>query len=365
MSRDPLRILITDDSAVYRSIVARCLEEIEGTEVVGKVGNGLEALKAIESVHPDLVLLDVEMPEMDGIQTLQTLSALHPDIGVVMVSSVDPRVATTTMKALELGAFDFVAKPTVKRGLSGAELLRPPLERVIQAFARSRAGAMPAMGTETPGATRSGAKGAAGGAGAAGREPTVPAVIGIGVSTGGPKTLKELLPTLPRNHTAPILVVQHLPEGFSSSLVETLSRDSPIPVHEAADGQVPRGGHVYIAPGGQHLVVGGTRFQPVLHLTQEEPVRFCRPSVDVLFRSLSEVYGPSVLSIVLTGMGSDGLEGVRAVRAAGGYSLCQDRESCIVYGMPKAVVEAGEADEVLPLDRIGSRVASIAARGAA
>ncbi len=341
-----LKILIVDDSAIYRSLIAGCVREIPDLHCVGLAHEGREAVAKARLLRPDLILLDVEMPVLSGLEAIPQLRAVAPDAGIIMISSLTTEGANVTMEALQAGAFDFVTKPRVKAGEDGFAALREPLRAVVAAFRegrlqRSRPAKLPPRPRERC------------------KTPVID-VVAIGVSTGGPSALAELIPNLPPDLRVPVLVVQHMPARFTPSLAASLARRSKLRVLEAEDGRPLRAGEVLVAPGGRHLTISAANSEPFVRLTQSEPVNSFRPSVDVLFASLADSHPGRSLCLVMTGMGADGLAGVKKVRARGGWCIAQDQASCAVYGMPRSVVEAGQADEVLGLADLPARVAEIA-----
>jgi two-component system chemotaxis response regulator CheB len=341
-----LKVLVVDDSAIYRSLVQGCLRELPDLRCVGTAHDGSDAIAKAAELGPDLILLDVEMPVMGGLAAIPRLRKVVPDAGIIMISSLTTEGANVTVEALHAGAFDFVTKPQVKAGEDGFAALREPLREAIAAFRESRAPrARPAQPAPRPRER--------------GKAPVIDA-IAIGVSTGGPSALAELLPKLPADLRVPILIVQHMPARFTGSLADSLDKRARLRVLEAEDGRPLRGGEVLIAPGGKHLTVSAASAEPCARLTQTDPVNSFRPSVDVLFSSLAESLPGRVLCLVMTGMGADGLEGVKRVRARGGWCIAQDQASCAVYGMPRSVIEAGQADEVIGLEELPARIAEIA-----
>lgn len=342
---DTLDVLVVDDSAIYRSLVQGCLREIPGVLCVGSAPDGRKAIEMAAELSPDVVLLDIEMPILDGVAALPDLQRAAPEAGIIMVSSLTTHGADVTMSALQGGAFDFVTKPKVRAGEDGFAALRAPLARAIAAFRESRRG-WGARQQFATGATPV-------------KVPEVDIVV-IGVSTGGPSALAQLVPRLPGELAVPVLVVQHMPPRFTASLADSLDRKSGLRVREADEGRVPGAGEVLIAPGGKHLLVQSGP-EPWLAFSDGEPVNSFKPSVDVLFESAAAAYAGRVLCVVMTGMGADGLVGVRAVRNGGGYCLAQDQASCAVYGMPRAVVEGGQADEVVSLGTLAARIEEIVA----
>jgi two-component system chemotaxis response regulator CheB len=343
---EQLKVLVVDDSAIYRSLVQGCLRDMPELRCVGTAHDGKDAIAKTEELRPDLILLDVEMPVMGGVDAIPRLRKIVPDAGIIMVSSLTTDGANVTMDALQAGAFDFVTKPQVKAGEDGFAALREPLAAVIAAFRegrlqRSRPAKVPPRAKERS------------------KTPVID-VVAIGVSTGGPSALAELVPKLPADLRVPILIVQHMPARFTASLATSLDRRSKLRVFEAEEGRPLRGGEVLVAPGGKHLTVSAVNSEPFVKLTTTKPVSSFRPSVDVLFSSIADAMPGRALCLVMTGMGADGLEGVKAVRARGGWCIAQDQTSCAVYGMPRSVIEAGEADEVIALDAIPARIVEIA-----
>ena len=343
---EQLKVLIVDDSAIYRSLVQGCLREMPDIKCVGTAGDGKDAIAKAGELRPDLILLDVEMPVMGGVEAMPKLRQLLPDAGIIMVSSLTTNGANITMDALQAGAFDFVTKPQVKAGEDGFAALREPLTTVMNAFREGRI--QRARPTLAPKPAK-----------ARGKVPVID-VVAIGCSTGGPSALAELIPKLPAELRVPVLIVQHMPARFTASLATSLDRRSKLRVREAEEGRPLRAGEVLVAPGGKHLEVGANDSEPFARLTNNKPVNSFRPSVDVLFKSLAESMPGRALCVVMTGMGADGLDGVRSVRQRGGWCIAQDQASCAVYGMPRSVIEGGEADEVVALDDLPARVQEIA-----
>lgn len=356
---EPLKVMIVDDTITYRSILRGVMESIPGTQVVETAHNGKNALLKLNTTSIDLILLDIEMPEMDGLETLEVLKGDHPEIGVIMVSGTNRSSADSTIKALQLGALDFIQKPEEESiGHSKEELLRK-LQPVIRHFLARRGSRISRVDNLSLAPTKS---------------PTtshiLPGVIAkklknrfdvlvIGVSTGGPNALTELLPALPADLNIPVLIVQHMPPVFTESLAKSLNQKSKLNVKEAAQAETVLPNTVYIAPGGKHMTVLRQNEQVKIVLNEDPPENSCRPAVDVLFRSVARTYGSSVLSVVMTGMGSDGALGVKFLKQTGCYSLIQSEETCVVYGMPKAVQELKLADESIPLSQLASRIVAL------
>jgi two-component system chemotaxis response regulator CheB len=338
-----IRVLVVDDSVVIRRLVCHALEEDSGLEVVGVASNGSIALTRIPQLNPDVITLDIEMPEMDGLEMLKILRREKRTLPVVMFSTMTERGASATLEALSLGADDYVTKASNAGSLdvSMANLRQQLIPKIRQFFrtaqapvsrpvvARTRP-ADPATGTAKSGNSR-------------------PRAVAIGVSTGGPAALAQLMPQFPRDLDVPVFVVQHMPPLFTRLLAERLATLTPLGIAEAVDGEKPLPGRIYVAPGDQHMRVVGSALYPQIALDQSPPLNSCRPAVDALFSSLADVYGADVIAAVLTGMGQDGLRGAEQLAARGARILAQDEATSVVWGMPGAVVHAGLADEVLPL----------------
>jgi two-component system chemotaxis response regulator CheB len=348
-----IRILVVDDAVVIRRLVSEELNNDPELEVVGTAPNGKIALAKLPQLNPDLVILDVEMPEMDGLQTLAELRKTYPRLPVIMFSAHTERGAEATLDALALGATDYFTKPTSEGGLAASlEVIRRELVPAIKTLCASAA--RPARPAERP---RPAAVSSTGqGPRCVRRAPGSVQVLAIGASTGGPNALAEVFAGLPADFPVPIVIVQHMPPMFTRLLAERLSARFPIRFQEGASGSVLRPGHAWIAPGDHHMIVvrDGTQVRLLVH--QDPPENSCRPAVDVLFRSVASAFGAGTLAVVLTGMGQDGLRGCEAVREAGGQVLVQDEATSVVWGMPGYVARANLADRVLPLSVIGDEI---------
>jgi two-component system chemotaxis response regulator CheB len=355
-SRRP-QILIVDDSIVMRSVLRSVIGAETGLEVAATAADGESALRAVENLRPDLVLLDVEMPVMDGLATLRELRARGYKMPVIMCSSLTQRGASVTIEALAGGATDYVAKPSGQSSREAAiQTLAQELIPKIHALT-VHPHALP------PGATHPAPMLPLAPPFTAQPVSSIPRVLAIGVSTGGPAALDVLLSVLPADFPLPVVIVQHMPELFTKLLAKQLSLKCRLRVRESAEGDAVRAGTVYIARGNWHLEVrpaSRAGFPATLHLNQGPLENHCRPSVDALFRSATAVYGAGVLAVVLTGMGSDGLIGCRIVREHGGSVLVQDQATSAVWGMPGAVAHAGLAHKVLPLNAIGLEILRMA-----
>jgi two-component system chemotaxis response regulator CheB len=332
-----IRVLVVDDSAFVRKAVERMLGTVDDIEVVGFAADGEEGLAKARELQPDVVTLDVKMPRLGGLETLERLMAEQP-VPVLLMSTLTQEGAEVTLRGLELGAMDFVDKSSVQpmSMLSLAEELVSKIRALGGARVRAR-----------PHPSRVHAEGAV----------AAPAeCIVIAASTGGPTALQAVVAGLPAGFRAAVLVVQHIPRGFTKSLAERLDARSAIPVREAQDGETLEPGRVLIAPAGIHTKVVRRRNGVVVVLDEEPRDTLHRPSADVLMASAAEVFGPLAVGVVLTGMGADGTEGLRAIREKGGLTLAESEETCVIFGMPKAAADAGVVHRVVPLDRVAGEI---------
>jgi two-component system, chemotaxis family, protein-glutamate methylesterase/glutaminase len=356
-SMGKIRVLVVDDAVVVRRMVSDVIAADADLEVAGTAANGRIALAKIPQVNPDIITLDMEMPDMDGLQTLTAIRKLYPRLPVIMFSTVTQRGAATTIDALRLGANDYVTKPANAGSVTeGLQCLRDQLIPKVKLWCSraSRSESLPlrpgnSFERQAPPKSLT--------------QPSQVKIVAIGVSTGGPNALSALLPALPGDLPVPILIVQHMPPVFTHLLAERLGSQSKLRVGEGIPGEEIRAGHVYVAPGNYHMIV--KRSETTMHIQthQETPENSCRPAVDVLFRSVVESYGSGTLGIILTGMGQDGLRGCERIREAGGQILAQDEASSVVWGMPGFVVRAGLADRVLPLNEIAAELVRRVRRG--
>lgn len=359
---DKIKILVVDDSITYRQILLTVIEQITDAVCVGTAASGQIALRKIPVLKPDLVLLDVVMPDMDGVATLQKIREDFPAVQAIMISSFDMNNAKQTLKSLQIGALDFIAKPKTtnpEQGINELAKYLQPFINLIQtkkyaSFTHQRQFSSPATITPSD----------------AGIKQDKPLnrpeirckydLIVIGVSTGGPKALDELIPKLNASLPCPVIIVQHMPALFTESLANKLNDSTALQVCEIKGGERLVKGHIYIAQGGKHAVIrehadGGF----YLAINETPPVNNCRPSVDVLFRSVATIFKGRVLAIIMTGMGRDGTEGVRMLKRNACKCIIQDEASSIVWGMPGSVFEAGLADEVIPLNQLGARISAL------
>lgn len=346
-----IRVMVVDDSVVIRRLVTHALEQEPMVEVVGAASNGLIALQRIPQFNPDVLTLDIEMPEMNGLELLQRVRCDYPELRVIMFSTLTERGAAITLEALTLGADDYVAKASNEGSLDRSmarlkEELVPKIKQFFHFANQNSAAARPAptqvAATPPPGYGIAFAPGL----------KVRPKVVVVGVSTGGPTALGTILPLLPASFRLPVLVVQHMPPLFTRLLAERLHSTCRLPVEEARMGAPVTAGKILLAPGDFHLKVASNSSGIHVHLDQSPPQCSCRPAVDSLFTSVGEVYGGAAIAVILTGMGQDGLRGAETLKAQGATVLAQDEASSVVWGMPGAVVNAGLADRVLPLDQV-------------
>jgi two-component system, chemotaxis family, protein-glutamate methylesterase/glutaminase len=342
-----IRALVVDDSAFMRKAISMMLESDPGITVVDTARDGLEAIEKVAALKPDIVTMDVEMPRMDGLTAVRRIMQTMP-VPILMISSLTREGAEVTIQALAAGALDFIPKKNSTVSLAINQIREDLLTKVHAITSRRPAPSRPrAEARREAGAVQPGRFDA----------------LVIGTSTGGPFALQQVLPALPAEFPLPVLVVQHMPPHFTRSLAERLDSLSPLNVKEASDGDVVRPGHVFIAQGGVHMHLD-RKGSDVRIRTSDEPETLHRPSVDVMFSSAAKAFERPLLAVVMTGMGRDGLDGCRAIKEKGGYLVAQDEASCVVYGMPRAVAEAGLVDLVRPLTDIAGTIAPAGLRTA-
>jgi two-component system chemotaxis response regulator CheB len=350
VNADPIRVLVVDDSAVVRGLLTRALSADASIVVAGTAHNGKVALDWLQKNPAEVVVLDVEMPVLDGLETLQQLRVQFPRIAVVMASSLTVRGAEITLRAMALGAAGCIAKPQSSS-----------MQDSIQQVVRELVPLVKALGhkpTATTGSSRPVRREAAA------VVPVPPRVVVIGTSTGGPNALMAVLGAIPPDFPLPILIVQHMPPTFTPILARHLEQASRRKCREGVEGEVVQPGTTYVAPGGFHMEVARHESDLSIRITQGPPECFCRPSVNPLFRSVAVTCGRAVLAVILTGMGEDGLEGSRKLVDAGGHLIAQDEASSVVWGMPGAVVHAGLAHQILPLPQIAPAIVRYCLQGA-
>ena len=337
-------VLIIDDSAVVRGLVARWIEADPRFDLAATCADGERGVRRASELQPDLIILDIEMPRMDGLTALPLILKAAPRSRVIMASTLTRKGAEVTMRALSLGAADYAPKPQAGR-VAGADAYRTDLLNKLEALSpRAKVAAAPRpRPVRTSPAPRPGLA-------------PKPDLVAIGSSTGGPQALRDVMSAIPRDTRVPVVIAQHMPKLFTAILAEHLSKCG-LPAAEAKHNEVIKPGRVYVAPGDWHFTVRRESAGLIAQLDQNPPVNFCRPAVDPLFQSCADAMGRNMLAVVLTGMGSDGREGARIVRDAGGQVIAQDQATSVVWGMPGAVAEAGLADQILPLPEIGPDIA--------
>jgi len=346
-----VKVLVVDDSALYRKAIADILSECPNIEVAATAPNGSIALKKIADRPPDLITLDMHMPDMDGLSLLEQLRTYHPQIKTVVFSHNTEKSSDLTLKALSLGAVEFIAKPSTGGSLDAQmhdirKNLLPCIVEISKAHESANGGrrrqASAARGTASK------------------RQPIAAPrdVIAIGTSTGGPNSLLELFTQIPNTLRQTILIVQHMPPGFTKKLAAQLSRQGSVPVKEAENGEAVKPGQAYIAPGDFHMEVVKRPHGLFIETNQKPPENFCRPAVDVLFRSVADIYGKRAVGVIMTGMGQDGFKGSEAMKRNGAPIVAQDEESSIVWGMPKYIVENDLADAVAPLSKLFAAIST-------
>lgn len=352
----PIKVLVVDDTIFYRTIVSDILKTFPNVEVVGAANNGQIALSRIKTLQPDLLTLDVEMPVMNGLELMQAITEQGFDVDCLMLSSKTEKGSAITMQALALGAFDFITKPDAPSPEENIKELTKQLRKFITFF-EQRFLLKKKMGTKGMArksdailSARQTSEILAFSKQAANRTEKSQAVA-IGISTGGPNALNAMLPKLPANLGVPIFLVQHMPPLFTASLAKCLNEKCALTVKEAENGETVVADTVYVAPGGKHMkVASGMGLQKIIRLTDDPPENNCKPAVDFLFRSAAREYGSKLTCVIMTGMGTDGKIGMAVAKAAGAITIAQDEASSVVYGMPKAVIDAGLSDIIVPLD---------------
>jgi two-component system chemotaxis response regulator CheB len=350
-----IRVMIVDDALMVRGIVAQWLSAEPDFQVVGNYRNGREAIANLAKAAPDVVVLDIDMPELDGLATLPLLLAYRSDLVVIMASTLTRRNAEVSFRALALGAADYVPKPGNGREMMTAQEFRRELTEKIRNLGRVRRSQ--AQGSERVETRKPALRPFS-------RVP--PRAILFGSSTGGPEALQVLVRSLaPVVAQVPVLIAQHMPATFTTVLAEHLGRASGRPAREASHGEAPVAGSIYVAPGGRHMCVEARDDKPVIVLDDGPPVNYCKPAVNPLFQSAATAFGPAALGVVLTGMGSDGAQGATALADAGGSVIAQDEATSVIWGMPGAAVQTGACAAVLPLHQIASKISQLVSGGCA
>ncbi len=368
---DPVSVLVVDDSALMRNLISKIIEATPGLSVADKAMNGVFALQKIPRCDPDVIVLDIEMPEMNGIEFLKERKRLGLDIPVIILSSVAKEGAQVTIEALSLGASDFITKPSGSVS-SDIHTVAGELSRLLLAYGtqhQRRKGKTPPryefeaperMFAPAPLLEERAAERARGEPPKPSRQPGPLEAIAIGISTGGPNALREVFAKIDADLQQPVLVVQHMPPGFTEEFAKSLDRICPLDVKEAADGDILRPGRVLIAPGDKHIVVERRPLGVVARLSDAPPENGHRPSADILFASVARIYGNRVMGVIMTGMGRDGARELGTIYKEGGLTLGQDEASCIVYGMPKVAFELGHVSQQVGLTDMASTISRLA-----
>ena len=354
----PIRVMVVDDSAVIRGFIVRTLERDSALEVVASCANGQVAVLQMARARPDVIVLDIEMPVMDGLTALPKLLAADRDVKIIIASTLSQRNAEISLKALGLGAADYIPKPSANQ-LGGSDDFHRELVEKVTSLGRRRQRSTGYVGQPKNSTAMSPRPDRSAGIRLRAHGRLTPKILAIGSSTGGPQALTNVLKALPASFQAPILVTQHMPATFTPVLAGHLARATGRPCAEARDGDPLRPGHIHVAPGDFHMEIVGDAIHPRLRLHQAPPEHFCRPSVNPLWRSALRVFGTGAVALMLTGMGNDGIEAGREIAAAGCVLVAQDEATSVVWGMPGAVATAGLCTAVLPLMEIAPHLARL------
>jgi len=359
-----IRVMVVDDAVVFRGLVTRWLAEEPDMEVVSAHRNGHEAVENFVRVDPDVVVLDIEMPVLDGLETLPLLLARKPGVTIIISSTVTRRNAEVGLRALSLGAADYISKPETNREITMSPEFRRGLIERIRALGRRQLARFPRA--PRPAAPEPAAVSPPAAIKLRPYSAQSAKVVVIGSSTGGPQALQILLRGLaPVLRRVPILVAQHMPPTFTTILAEHLARTAGRPAHEGVNGELLVPGTIYVAPGAKHMVIGRDADGPRIVINDDPPVHFCKPAVDPLFASAAAIFGASALGVILTGMGSDGAAGATDIASAGGSVIAQDEATSVIWGMPGTAAEAGICAGVLPLESIAAKLAELTGGGGA
>ncbi len=371
ISKKNLRVLVVDDTIVYRTALSDIIKEIPGVELVGVAHNGKIALAKIELLKPDILTLDIEMPVMNGLEVLAEIQKNYPGIGAIMLSTLTADGSDMTMRALELGAFDFILKPQSTSAADGKLEIKRNLQPMLEAFAKSKIAPnllskkilpshqRPMLRPLGRGQTVAEIKAPTSGKTiASGVRRGKSEIVTIGISTGGPNALTQMLPRLPGDLGVPVVIVQHMPPVFTKSLASSLDKKCALTVKEAEEGEAIQANVVYIAPGGKQMKLAASADgkNRCIKLTNDPPENSCKPSVDYLFRSVGDYYVGRTTAVIMTGMGSDGTKGLAVLKEKGAHIIGQDEATCVVYGMPKAPADLGYIHVVAPLGKIADEI---------
>ena len=370
-NKHKVKVLVVDDTIVYRKAVSDIIQELPNAELVGVAHNGKIALSKIETLKPDLITLDIEMPVMNGIELLAEIQKRKLGVGAVMLSTLTSEGSDMTMRALELGAFDFILKPQQSANQAeGKRVLKELLAPIVDAFSKSKRGSTllsrPGLTPRTSLRDRKSA-----GLRPLNKKPDTPPIsrpsvprqskseiVVIGISTGGPNALGQMLPLLPSDIGVPILIVQHMPPVFTKSLAASLNKKCSLAVKEASEREPIKPNTVYIAPGGKQmkLIAAADGKNRLIKITDDPPENSCKPAADYLFRSVGDYYVNRATAVIMTGMGSDGTRGLQLLKTKGAFVIAQNEATCVVYGMPKTPIETGLADTIVPLNKIADEI---------
>lgn len=362
----PYRVMLVDDSSVIRGLLSRWLGADPAIEIVASVGNGKVAVSSLERTDPEIVVLDIEMPVMDGLTALPLILKEKPNVQVLMSSTLTSKNAEVSLKAMSLGASDYISKPTTNREVISSQSFQSEMIDKVKSLAsakRKLLGHSPysekRVAEQSPKAAislKSDAIGVKKNLETRQASKTPPRIIGVGSSTGGPQALLKFVNSIKDDLTVPVVITQHMPAAFTKILAAHLSKASGLTCIEVTEDTLLENGKVYVATGDYHMKVIEEGSKKYLKVNQDPPENFCRPAVDPMFRSLAELYGPAVVGVVLTGMGQDGLQGSKMIVENGGTIIAQNEETSVVWGMPGAVSEAGICNAILPLDQLGGKV---------
>ena len=365
MANSKLRILVVDDTVVYRTILGNVVAELPDAELAGVAHNGKIAMSKIISLKPDLLLLDIEMPEMNGLEVLAEMKSQAPRVGAIVVSMLTNEGGEMTIKALELGAFDFICKPQHNDINKNRKAIKNNLAPMIKSFARMREIKSILKQSTLASNNAISNKKQQNLAETFHRNDSMTVfpdkkseIVAIGISTGGPKALIKMMPKIPRNLGVPMLIVQHMPPIFTKALASSLDSKCSIKVKEAQDGEIVKSNTALIAPGGKQMKIepSADRKHNVIKITDDLPENNCKPSADYLFRSIADHYAGRATGVIMTGMGSDGTNGLKLMKQNGAFIVAQDEKTSVIYGMPKKAIEAGIVDVIVPLDKMAEEI---------
>lgn len=362
-SSSPIRVLVVDDTIVYRKSISDALSQIPDVEVIGSAPNGKIAVNKILSLSPDIITLDIEMPEMNGLEVLEWMSKESPGIGAIVLSNFTTKGGEMTIKALELGAFDFIPKPQGGSLSQNRDTLKDSLSSILTAYKRSAEIRRILGKNTTPTKNQSFRKSnhslnSVKRSFAPQTRKFRSEIVAIGISTGGPKALAEMLPQLPPDIGVPILIVQHMPPLFTTSLAKNLDSKSRITVKEAIDGETIHPNIAYIAPGGKQMRLSSNEngLNKIIQITDDPPENSCKPSADYLFKSVAQYYSGKATGVIMTGMGHDGTLGLKILKDSGAAIIAQDQQTCVVFGMPRGPIENGIVDIISPLQDMAMEI---------